>query len=339
MAGFFDTDSRLNRGRFLLQFFAFAIPAAFLVGLSNAAGGDLWPFDLIAGAIMLFTVFPVIKRFHDLGHSGWWAITTFIPLLALIPYIYLFFWRGTEGTNQYGPDPLAPAVTPVAQYQPQHSLRQTQVSSNQTASMSTQSASRTPDPAYTPAQSSGSTPAANQFEIDEEAIYEQVANEVESGNVRKGLWTKLWAELDGDDAKVKLAYVKARAKEIIINAQQALDKKIQERDREIALGNEYVTIIQKIKASTATREDKERLIEILGGTLSRAEPNSATNSQCKVSLAGKEHEFHTELEFVQWIESRLLPQIDNIESPLQNAPNPHRQRDTVAIQSPESRRN
>lgn len=57
------------------------------------------------------------------------------------------------------------------------------------------------------------------FEINEEALYEQVANEVESGNVRKGLWTKLWTEADGDDAKVRLAYIKVRVDEI--KAEQA----------------------------------------------------------------------------------------------------------------------
>ena len=43
-----------------------------------------------------------------------------------------------------------------------------------------------------------------EFVIDEEAIYEHVANEIESGNIWEGLWTKLWAETDGDDANTLL---------------------------------------------------------------------------------------------------------------------------------------
>jgi hypothetical protein len=63
---------------------------------------------------------------------------------------------------------------------------------------------------------------SSQIVIDEEAIYEQVANEVESGNVRKGLWTKLWAEADGDDTKVKLAYIKVRVDEFRAEHQERL---------------------------------------------------------------------------------------------------------------------
>lgn len=64
--------------------------------------------------------------------------------------------------------------------------------------------------------------AATTDRIDnDEKIYEDIANEIESGNVRKGLWTKLWTELDGDDGKVKLAYIKARVAQIATEQQKA----------------------------------------------------------------------------------------------------------------------
>lgn len=64
--------------------------------------------------------------------------------------------------------------------------------------------------------------AATTDRIDnDEKIYEDIANEIESGNVRKGLWTKLWTELDGDDGKVKLAYIKARVAQIAVEQQKA----------------------------------------------------------------------------------------------------------------------
>ena len=47
--------------------------------------------------------------------------------------------------------------------------------------------------------------------IDEDAIYEIVANEMESGKTDKGLWTRLFAQCDGDENKTKAAYIKHRA--------------------------------------------------------------------------------------------------------------------------------
>lgn len=48
------------------------------------------------------------KRWHDRGKSGWWTLISFVPLIGLIWIIVeLGMLRGTEGTNQYGPDPLA----------------------------------------------------------------------------------------------------------------------------------------------------------------------------------------------------------------------------------------
>jgi len=51
--------------------------------------------------------------------------------------------------------------------------------------------------------------------IDENAIYATVANELETGQTDKGLWTRLYVENDGDEKKTKLAYIKQRAEKMI----------------------------------------------------------------------------------------------------------------------------
>ncbi len=57
----------------------------------------LWP------ALALYT-----KRWHDRGKSGWWSLIMLIPLIgALWALVECGFLRGTEGPNQYGPDPVA----------------------------------------------------------------------------------------------------------------------------------------------------------------------------------------------------------------------------------------
>lgn len=46
----------------------------------------------------------------------------------------------------------------------------------------------------------------------ERAIYTQIGDELESGSIDKGLWTKLFAEVGGDEARVRARYIDARAR-------------------------------------------------------------------------------------------------------------------------------
>lgn len=44
-----------------------------------------------------------------------------------------------------------------------------------------------------------------------DSIYARIADELESGNTDKGLWTRLWAECGGDDTQTRVQYIKHRA--------------------------------------------------------------------------------------------------------------------------------
>jgi hypothetical protein len=57
----------------------------------------------------------------------------------------------------------------------------------------------------------GSQLITNTHAVDEDAIYAIVAEEIETGTTDKGLWTRLYAEFDGDEKKTKIAYIKQRA--------------------------------------------------------------------------------------------------------------------------------
>lgn len=43
------------------------------------------------------------------------------------------------------------------------------------------------------------------------------SEEVESGKIDKGLWARLYAETDGDEAKTKARYIKFRASQIDVS--------------------------------------------------------------------------------------------------------------------------
>jgi uncharacterized membrane protein YhaH (DUF805 family) len=67
---------------------------------------------IISAIVSLISIYPSIalyaKRWHDRGKSGWWSLILLVPVIGVIWWlIECGFLRGTEGPNQYGPDPLA----------------------------------------------------------------------------------------------------------------------------------------------------------------------------------------------------------------------------------------
>lgn len=49
-----------------------------------------------------------VKRFHDLGRSGWWYLIVLIPFVgSLLVLIWLGALPGDEGPNTYGPPIVA----------------------------------------------------------------------------------------------------------------------------------------------------------------------------------------------------------------------------------------
>jgi uncharacterized membrane protein YhaH (DUF805 family) len=64
---------------------------------------------LIISLIFLYPTLAVYtKRWHDRNKSGWWSLILFVPIIGFFWWlIECGFLRGTEGMNDYGPDPIA----------------------------------------------------------------------------------------------------------------------------------------------------------------------------------------------------------------------------------------
>lgn len=75
---------------------------------AEAVGAMSLPM-IIVGLVFLWPVLALYaKRWHDRGKSGWWTLIGLIPFVGWIwILVELGFLPGTEGPNQYGPDPLA----------------------------------------------------------------------------------------------------------------------------------------------------------------------------------------------------------------------------------------
>jgi len=55
-------------------------------------------------------------------------------------------------------------------------------------------------------------------------IYAKIARELETGGMTKGLWTRLYAECDGDEKRTKVLYIKQRAEKLIAAERMRLAK-------------------------------------------------------------------------------------------------------------------
>ena len=105
-------DNRLNRKPYIIRSFhiwAVVVGLTFVVG-TIATMLKIPSINMLSKVISFAAAIPnfmlLIRRLHDLNRSGWWALIMLIPLVNLLFAVYVIFFKGTEGPNKYGPDPL-----------------------------------------------------------------------------------------------------------------------------------------------------------------------------------------------------------------------------------------
>lgn len=111
LALFFSFSGRIGRAQYWLGYFVQLALAALawvclLIGQANQ--------NLLLMFVPIVLFIPVLwmalaimaKRYHDRDKSAWWILVGLIPIVGGIwQLIELGLLRGTEGSNQYGPDP------------------------------------------------------------------------------------------------------------------------------------------------------------------------------------------------------------------------------------------
>jgi uncharacterized membrane protein YhaH (DUF805 family) len=97
----------------LIMVYAFS---AFFLGESSGVGGvfrSLMNIVLfIFGSVWIVLFVPVtvglyVRRLHDMNKSGWFTLLYFVPVVGYGFPLVLMFFRGTNGSNDYG-EPLSP---------------------------------------------------------------------------------------------------------------------------------------------------------------------------------------------------------------------------------------
>ena len=135
---FLRFDNRLNRKRYIKRGLALGGIAVILIIIMSIIATLTGVNPVIAGVLVPFVfLIPnyclMVRHLHDLNRPGWWCVPSIIqavlhPLLnnpdsaamASMPSfgegvlslinlalaVYLLFFKGTDGPNRYGPDPL-----------------------------------------------------------------------------------------------------------------------------------------------------------------------------------------------------------------------------------------
>ena len=111
---FFTSAGRLNRKSYIYRNFFLSLVLGIIQLILELATAAIEALELLfAVMILALCIFGFVagimmlaRRLHDLDKSGWWMLLLFVPLVNILFYIYILFFKGTEGPNQYGEDPL-----------------------------------------------------------------------------------------------------------------------------------------------------------------------------------------------------------------------------------------
>lgn len=88
----------------------------FLFGILVSAGASLIDQALGAGfvlsglaglALFLPSLAVLVRRFHDAGHSGWWVLILFVPLVGIVVHL-IFALTESKPPNEWGEGPDTP---------------------------------------------------------------------------------------------------------------------------------------------------------------------------------------------------------------------------------------
>lgn len=102
-----DFDGRSSRKEFwmFLLFTNLVAAALFIFGAitSPDLGLGLLALGFLGALIPLIAV--QVRRFHDQGKSGWFALLNLIPYIGILVILIFMLTEGEVGDNQFGPDP------------------------------------------------------------------------------------------------------------------------------------------------------------------------------------------------------------------------------------------
>jgi uncharacterized membrane protein YhaH (DUF805 family) len=110
LALYFSPKGRIGRATFW-RHGVLALVLLDIVGIAllQIAGMDAEYAQRIVELVLLWPALVIsIKRWHDIGRSGWFVLVNLVPAVGQIAaLVFNGFVHGTRGPNKFGDDPLA----------------------------------------------------------------------------------------------------------------------------------------------------------------------------------------------------------------------------------------
>ncbi len=109
LANYANFQGRSGRPEYWWWVLAYLVAyiAVYLLGGIVGAGEIL--ASIVAIALLVPNVAVSVRRFHDIGKSGWWCLLFLVPIVNIIAWLFLFT-KPSDGPNKYGEGPLAAAA-------------------------------------------------------------------------------------------------------------------------------------------------------------------------------------------------------------------------------------
>lgn len=99
----FDGRSRRTEfWMFLLVNIGVSIALSVVEAMFGSPGILSWLYSL---AVLVPAIAVSVRRLHDIGRPGMWAIVMFIPVLNLALLLFFMTQDSQPGSNEYGPNP------------------------------------------------------------------------------------------------------------------------------------------------------------------------------------------------------------------------------------------
>ncbi len=114
-----SSKGRIGRLRYLAYsscLIILCVPLMIIIGsISRVAGIGIYQtgttsssdvFSLATGLIagIVLIIFEK-RRLNDLNRSGWWILLNAVPFINFLLAVYIVFFPGTKGSNNFGPAP------------------------------------------------------------------------------------------------------------------------------------------------------------------------------------------------------------------------------------------